>query len=97
MLNNAGNLMSMLVLSVHPCACVVKYIDVHGGRHSTDKPADVELYFLLGSHQNRVGKSTNHRKARTETHNKVIIRDANMLKISLTGHQDMAQNHSSLH
>lgn len=71
--------MSTMVLRVYLCACVVKCMDIHGGRHSTENPADVELYFLLGSHHNRNIKPTNHRKARTETartetHNNATIR-----------------------
>lgn len=96
MLNNAENWIGILVLRVHPCACVVKCMDVHGGRLSTVNRADVELNFLLGSHHSRDIKPINHRKSRTETHNKVTImkRLAKKLMITLIFHHGLAQRHS---
>lgn len=99
MLNNAENWIGILVLRVYPCACVVKCMDVHGGRHSTENQADVELNFLLGSHHSRDIKPINHRKSRTEIHNKVTImkRWAKKLMITLIFHHGLAQRHSFSH
>lgn len=63
MLNNAENWVSMWALRGYPFACVVKCIDMHGGRHSEDL-AGVGPYFLLGSHQNMDVRSHKSQKSK---------------------------------